>query len=104
MKQEVKEAKGPVWKKVLWWTLGVLALIGAIIGIVCILKRKGPLDSASEIIKDTQHKIDVVDLNAKIAKAEIVKEQDNVIQELETIKKIDDKQKRLDRLAAMMTE
>ena len=103
-KKKVKEAKGSTLKKVLWWCLGILGLIGVIVLIVCLLKRKGPITSAKEIINKTQYEIDKIDLEAKAKTAQAEAVEAEVVDKIKEIAKIENEHERNKELAALLEE
>ncbi len=102
--ESVKKAKGPAWKKVLWWCLGILGLIGTIALIVCLIRRKGPLTTAQDIVNGVKHKIDKIDIDAKVKVAKAEQTEQAVIDKITAIGEIKDEKARLDALAAVLTE
>jgi hypothetical protein len=102
--EKVKEAKGATWKKVLWWCLGILGVIGAITLVICLVRRKGPLTTATDIMNGVKQKVDKIDANAKVevAKAEGVEQA--VIDKINEAAEIKDERERLQALAAALAE
>ncbi len=102
LKEELKKATGSVWKKVLWWVIGVLGVLGALLGIVAILKGKGPLSAAEEVIKDTKTNIRAADLDAKIKAAEAKGAEKAIIDKLKAIKEMKNEDEALKELAKIL--
>lgn len=86
----------------LWWLGGFVALLAAILGILFLLKRKGPIAGAAQVVEAVQAKIDNVDLAAQIQAAKAIKLESSVIAELKSIQEIKDRKERLSRLAKLM--
>jgi hypothetical protein len=101
---KVQEAKGSTWKKVLWWCVGILGLLGVILVIVCLLKRKGPLTSAADVVRETQLKIQEVDIQAKAEAAKAAGVEQAVVNKIVAITKIQDEQERNKQLALVLSE
>jgi hypothetical protein len=103
-KKKVEEAKGATWKKVLWWCLGILGVIGAITLVICLVRRKGPLTTATDIVNGVKQKVDKIDADAKVevAKAEGVEQE--VIDKINAAAEIKDERERLQALAAALAE
>ncbi|NIT77386.1 MAG: hypothetical protein GWN58_23530 [Anaerolineae bacterium] len=102
--EKVKEAKGSTWKKVLWWCLGILGVIGAITLVICLIRRKGPLTTATDIVNDVKHKVDKIDAEAKIEVAKAEGAEQEVIDKIEAAAEIKDERERLQALAAALAE
>jgi hypothetical protein len=100
----VQEAKGSTWKKVLWWCVGILGLLGVIFVIVCLLKRKGPLTSAADVVKETQLKIQEVNIQAKVEAAKAAGVEQKVVEKIAAITKIQDEQERNRQLALILAD
>lgn len=102
--ESVKSAKGATWKKVLWWCLGILGIIGVATLVICLLRKKGPLTAATDIVNGVKHKIDKIDAEAKIeiAKAEGVEQA--VIDKINAAADIKNERERLQALAAALAE
>jgi hypothetical protein len=101
-KQQLVNASGPIWKKVLWWVLGILGVIGGAIGILYVLKGKTPTTAVKESVASTKAEIAKSDLEAKIKVAEAAKMEQQVIDKLKEIKEIPDEKKRLDELNKLL--
>jgi len=100
----VKEAKGPLWKKVLWWMVGILGVIGAFVLILCLIRKKGPVTVASDIVKDIKYKVDKIDIEAKVKVAEAESIEKAVIDQIKAAAEIKDERKRLQALATALAE
>jgi hypothetical protein len=102
--ETVKTTTGSTWKKVLWWCLGILGVIGAITLVICLIKRKGPVTAAQDILQEVKQKIDKIDIEAKvkIAKAEGVEQV--VINRINAVAEIKNERERLQALAAALAE
>lgn len=103
-KAKIEQAAGSTWKKILWWCLGILGLIGTVVLIVCLVRRKGPLTTAQDIVNGVKQKIDKVDIEAKaeVAKAEGVEQA--VIDKIKEAAEIKDEKQRNEALAAALAE
>jgi len=86
----------------LWWLGGFVALLSAVLGILFVLKRKGPIAGAAQVVEAVQAKIDNIDLAAQIKAAKAEGIETNVIAELNSIQEIKDRKERLSRLAKLM--
>lgn len=102
--EKVKEAKGSTWKKVLWWCLGILGVIGALTLVICLIRRKGPLTTATDIVNDVKHKVDKIDAEAKVEVAKAEGAEQEVIDKIEAAAEIKDERERLQALAAALAE
>jgi hypothetical protein len=98
VKEDVKNATGGVLKKILWWVVGIVGVLGSVLGIVALLKKKGPLSAAKEVIKKTEGELVKADIEAKKEVAEAKGEEKEVLDELDRIKKIEDPDQALDEL------
>ncbi len=104
LSEKAKEAKGSTWKKVLWWCLGILGVIGAITLVICLIRRKGPLTTATDIVNDVKHKVDKIDAEAKVEVAKAEGAEQEVIDKIEAAAEIKDERERLQALAAALAE
>jgi len=102
--EKVKEAKGSTWKKVLWWCLGILGVIGAITLVICLIRRKGPLTTSADIVNGVKHKIDKIDADAKVEVAKAEGAEQEVINRISAAAEIEDERERLQALAAALAE
>jgi hypothetical protein len=102
--ESVKEAKGSTWKKVLWWCLGILGVIGALTLVICLVRRKGPLTTATDIVNGVKHKVDKIDADAKVEVAKAEGAEQEVIDKINTAAEIKDERERLQALAAALAE
>lgn len=102
LKKALAEKTGSVGKKILWWVLGILGVIGALVGIVCLLKMKGPLSAAEDVIKTSKAEIAKSDIEAKIKLAEAKNAEKKVVDKLKEIKEIDDEVKALEELNKLL--
>jgi len=100
----VKKATGSSWKKALWWCLGILGVVGTITLIICLIRRKGPLTTANEIVNGVKHKIDKIDIEAKVEVAKAEGAEQAVIDKINAAAEIEDERKRLQALAAALAE
>ena len=98
------EAKGTWYRKVLWWVLGGIGLLGVIIGVVCLIKRKGPVSSAKDIVDTTAAKVRAIDAEAKVKAAEAAGVEATTVKEIERAAMIDDEYERAKRLAELAME
>jgi len=98
LKKELKNAKGSLWQKVLIWGAGILAMIGAVVGIVFLLKGKGPITGVKEAVQKSKTESAKADIEEKIKVAEAKGAEKAVVDKLHEIKKIDDEDKRLEEL------
>lgn len=102
LKKELQDAKGSIWKKVLIWGAGILAMIGAIIGLVFLLKGKGPVQGVKEAVQKSKTESAKADMEEKIKVAEAKGAEKQVIDKLKEIKEIDDETKRLEELNKLL--
>jgi hypothetical protein len=102
LKKELQDAKGSIWKKVLIWGAGILAIIGAVIGIVFLLKGKGPVKGVKEAVQKAKTESAKADMEEKIKVAEAQGAEKKVIEKLEEIKEMDDEVKRLEELNKLL--
>jgi F420-0:gamma-glutamyl ligase-like protein len=98
IKEDVKKASSGIATKVLWWVVGIFGVLGSILGIVALLKRKGPLTAAKEVIKKSKSELVKADIEAKKKMAEAKGAEKTVLDELDRIKKIKDPDEALDEL------
>lgn len=106
LKDELKKATGSATKKAAWWAAGVigvfLALVLGIVGILFVLKKKGPLAAVDAVIKKTKTELAKSDMDEKIKVAEAKGAEKVVIDKLKEIKEIDDEKQRLEELNALL--
>ena len=102
--ESVKDAKGSTWKKVLWWCLGILGVIGAITLVICLVRRKGPLTTATDIVNGVKHKVDKIDIEAKAQTAKAEKVEQETIDKINAAAEIENERERLQALAAALAE
>jgi hypothetical protein len=102
LKEKLAKAKTPVWKKVLWWTLGGLLVILSVIGVLYVWRRKGPVEGVKVSVEQVKQEISKSDLEAKIKVAEAEKAEQAVIDKLKEIKEIDDEKRRLEELNKLL--
>jgi len=103
MSPEVAATKAPWWKRVIWWVLGILAAVGAFIGLILLLKgSKKASEAASKQIDHAKAQVQKAEVVEKIKIAEARKEEEVVINKLKEIEKITDEKKQADELAAML--
>lgn len=102
-KSDLKDVKSSLWKKVLYWVLGIVAAIGAFIGLIFLLKGKdNAKDAAQRHIDRAKAQIAEADLEAKIKEAEAQKEEKAVIDKLKELRKIEDEHERAKELAKLL--
>jgi HAMP domain-containing protein len=101
---KIKEAEGVLWKKVLWWSVGFIGLLGTVFLIACLLKKKGPLTSALEIVQDTKDQINLLDVQAKIEAARAASVEKAVVDKLQDLLQIPDEKERNKQLAKLLAE
>ena len=99
LKKELQAAKGSIWKKVLIWGAGIL---GAVIGLVFLLKGKGPVQGVKEAVQKSKTESAKADMDEKIKVAEAKGAEKQVIEKLKEIKEIDDEVKRLEELNKLL--
>jgi hypothetical protein len=102
--KSVKEAKGSTWKKAMWWCLGILGVIGTITLVICLIRRKGPLTTTTDIMKGVKHKVNKIDIEAKAETAKAQKVEQKVIDKINAAAEIKDERERLQALAAALAE
>jgi len=102
LKKDLKKAKSSVWKKVLIWGGGILAIIGALIGILYLLKGKGPISGVKEAVQKSKNEVSKADMDEKIKVAKAKEAEEAVVKKLEEIKEIDDEVKRLEELNKLL--
>ncbi len=98
LKKELQAAKGSLWKKILIWGAGILTMIGAIIGVVYLLKGKGPVTGVKEAVQRSKTESAKADMEEKIKVAEAKGAEKAVVDKLKEIKELDDEDKRLEEL------
>jgi len=98
LKKDLKEATGSLWKKVLIWGAAILAMIGAVVGIIFLLKGKGPVTGVKEAVQTAKTESAKADMEEKIKVAEAKGAEKAVIDKLKEIKEIDNEDKRLEEL------
>jgi len=102
LKKDLQDATGSIWKKVLIWGAGILAIIGAIIGLVYLLKGKGPVTGVKEAVQQAKAESAKADMEEKIKVAEAKGAEQKVVDKLKEIKEIDDETKRLEELNKLL--
>jgi hypothetical protein len=102
--ENVKQATGSTWKKVLWWCVGILGIIGVATLVICLLRKKGPLTTATDIVNGVKHKIDKIDAQAKIEIAKAEGAEQVVIDKINAAAEIENERERLQALAAALAE
>jgi len=100
----VKAAKGSTWKKVLWWCLGILGIIGALTLVICLVRRKGPLTVSEDILNGVKRKVDRIDIEAKAKVAAAENVEQAVIDKINAAAEIENERERLQAIAAAMAE
>jgi len=98
LKKDLQKAKGALWKKVLIWGAGILAMIGAVVGIIFLLKGKGPVEGVKEAVQKSKTESAKADMEEKIKVAEAKGAEKEVVDKLKEIKEMDDEDKRLEEL------
>jgi len=98
LKKDISDAQGSIWKKVLIWGAGILAIIGAVVGIIFLLKGKGPVTGVKEAVQTAKTESAKADMEEKIKVAEAKGAETAVIEKLKEIKDITDEDKRLEEL------
>jgi len=102
-KKAVQEATGSIWKKVLWWGLGILGVIGVIVTLVLLfIPRKDKKNPVSAIIDKVKKETDKADVEAKVAVAKAEGIAETKIEEIKTVLEIDDVDARRKRLADLL--
>lgn len=106
LKKELANAKTAWWKKALYWTIGIITAVGAfaagLVGLLYILKGKGPMTGAKEAIQKSKTEIAKSDLEEKIKVAEAKNAEQAVVEKLKEIKEMDDEDKRLEELNKLL--
>ena len=98
LKKELQQAKGSLWKKILIWGAGILGIVGAVIGIVYLLKGKGPVTGVKEAVQKSKTESAKADIEEKIKVAEAKGAEKEVVAKLKEIKEMDDEDKRFEEL------
>ncbi len=99
---KIQAAKAPAWKTVLWWTLGIAAVVSLITIIVLMIKKNTSApDAVNTIMSFSEDQIRQAETVKKVevAKAEGVAE--TKITEIKAIMEISDENERLRRLVAL---
>lgn len=100
---DLASVQTPVWKKILYWVIGIVAAVGAFIGLIFLLKGGSSAKAAAQKQVDKAKKnIAEADLEAKIKVAEARKEEQAVVEKLKDLRKIDDEYKRAQELAKLL--
>jgi len=102
VKKAIKDAKGPLWKKILYWIGGALGCLGALIGILYLLKGTGPAAGIKNQVEKTKSDLAKSDLNAKLAAAESKAKEDAVKARLAEIRSIPNEYEALDELSKLI--
>lgn len=106
LKDELKKTTAAASKKAAWWAFGVIgvfvALVLGIIGVLFILKKKGPLEAVDNVIQKSKTEIAKSEMDEKIKVAEAKGAEKAVIDKLKEIKEIDDEKKRLEELNELL--
>jgi len=77
-------------------------MIGAVIGLVFLLKGKGPVKGVKEAVQKSKTESAKADMDEKIKVAEAKGAEKKVIDKLKEIKEIDDEVKRLEELNKLL--
>jgi len=103
-KEAVNNAKGRSSKKVLWWTLGIILVLVAIVTLVLIFypTDKDGDSPVKAIIKKTKKAVDGVDIEAKARVAEAEGVAKDKVNEIRETMEIDDEDERNARLADLL--
>jgi nucleotide-binding universal stress UspA family protein len=75
---------------VLWWTLAALGVIGVIVLLVFLFRKKSPKEQVNEVINKAKAQIQKAEIDEKIKVAEARGEEKAVVDRLKEIKKLDD--------------
>jgi len=105
-KAAIQGAKAPGWKKVLYWTLGIIGLLLIIVIVIAVVVgsrgKKKPAEVAKDVVDFRKNQIEKADMDAKITAAKAAGAEKAVTDELERIKEIDDEYERSKRLAEIL--
>jgi F0F1-type ATP synthase membrane subunit b/b' len=102
VQEAIKNAKGSMGKKVLFWVLGIFGVLAAVVGIIFVLKGKGPVKGVKEAINKTKTEIAKADMDAKIKAAEAKGAEKQTLDKLKEIKEIEDEKTRLEELNKLL--
>ena len=100
----ISKASGSLWKKVLYWGLGILGAIGAVIGLVYLFKGEGngPIEGTRKQVKQTKQHIARSDLEAKLAVAKHEAKETETREKLKEIEEMDDEWKAMEELNSLI--
>lgn len=103
-KKAISKAGTSLWKKVLYWALGILGAIGAIIGLVYLFKGKGngPIEGTRKQVKQTKQNIARSDLDAKIKVAKHEAKETETREKIKKIEEMDDEWKAMEELNGLI--
>jgi uncharacterized membrane protein YvbJ len=90
MGDSLKSVKSPVWKRILWWTLAAFGVIGVIVLLVFLFRKKSPKEQVNEVINKAKAQIQKSEIEEKIKVAEARGEEKAVVDRLKEIRNIDD--------------
>lgn len=99
---KIQAAKAPAWKTVLWWTLGILAVVSVVAIIVVMIKKNASVPEAvNEIMAFTEKQVLQAEAAKKleVAKAEGVAEAK--LAEIRSAMEIQNEDERIERLIAL---
>lgn len=100
---KVATTTAPATSKVLWWSLGILAVLTVVtIIIVAVTKKKSALDAVLHVVDFVDQQVSNADLEAKIKMAEAEKLEQVKIDELKKLREIKDVHTRNRRLAEIL--
>lgn len=102
LRDKLAQAKTSIWKKILWWFLGGLLVILSLVGVMYVVRRKGPVEGTKVAIEQVKTEIAKSDLEAKIKVAVAEKAEQVVIDKLKSLKEITDEKLRLEELNKLL--
>lgn len=104
IRKAIEAAKGSTTNKVWWWILGFLGVLLSLVGILAIIKGKGPLTSAEEEIQRSKYETNKADMIAKAEAAAAQNAEQSVIDKLNNIATIKDERNRMDEYAKLLQQ
>ena len=71
-RDKIASTRGSLWKRALWWVLGLLGLLGVVLVVWCLVRRKEPVNAAEEVVEKVKGEIAQItaDAQADVAVAE----------------------------------
>ena len=95
-------AKTPLWKKILWWIGGIIAVVLVIVLLIWIFKRKTPIAAAKEVTDYIKNELFQSDMDAKIKLAQAQGAEEAAIKKLQEIRDEKNQDRAFEELAKLL--